>query len=125
MSPVEPDISALEARFQALGIDIREALSVDADTETLELRVAVDAVALTDPYHGERDSAGMLDHQNRRHLRWAYEHHETISAAAAEFAVGYPTIHYQLVKRGIHDVESYNTTDKSDNADDTGEGASA
>ncbi|UIP00308.1 winged helix-turn-helix domain-containing protein [Halobaculum sp. CBA1158] len=43
-----------------------------------------------------------LDHTDEAHLRWAYDAHDTIKEATAEFGVSYHTVRSRLVQHDIH-----------------------
>lgn len=44
-----------------------------------------------------------LNHRNVDHLRWAYQEHDSIAAAAELFEVTYPTVRNSMVEHGVHD----------------------
>lgn len=43
-----------------------------------------------------------LDHHDADHLEWAYEHRDTMKAAAELFSATYPTVRQAFIDHGLH-----------------------
>lgn len=65
----------------------------------------------------QRDSEGNLDHDDPDHLEWAFEAFDTISRAAEEFDVSYPTVRNRMIDAGVYEPDTYSGQESDDAGD--------